>query len=130
MNEKWIDNEKKEIYFLEWLSKESGFSENQILKNMKPENQGWANNSFIFYSLEEYLNSIECLEDYLSKIFDWGKSFIEPNYYFWDSLYHYWIKTVKKYKDFKIKFSNLEIDYYKFKIKESDKKLKVKNLKI
>ena len=31
--------QKETLYFLEWIAQESGFNEDQILENMRPENQ-------------------------------------------------------------------------------------------
>ena len=129
MNEKWIDNEKKEIYFLEWLSYKSGFSVKQILKNMRPENQGWRGNNLCYSDIYTFLKKNHP-SDYLTNLFLWERSILKSNIEFWENLGREWGEIIYEYSDFKIKFSNLEIDYYKFKIKESDKKLKVKNLKI
>jgi len=63
LEEKWINNDKKEIYFLEWLAQASGFSEEQILENMKPENQKWSDKNFIYYSIDEYFDTIDYPED-------------------------------------------------------------------
>ena len=132
MIEKWIDHNKKEIYFLEWLANESNFTENQILENMKPENQRWDDEKFIYYSINEYLDSVDYPEDYMSKIFDWQKSFLKSDYLFWNFFYEKWIDFLKKYRSYKILFSKSKINYYKFKIesKIKNKNLKSKNLKI
>ena len=132
MEEKWIDHEKKEIYFLEWLAQASGFSEEQILENMKPENQKWSDKNFIYYSIDEYFDTIDYPEDYLAKIFDWQKSFLKPDYLFWDTIYEKWIKNIKKYRSYKILFTHLKIDVDSFKLNNLvlKEKLKIKSKKL
>ena len=122
---------EKQIYFLQWLSKESGFTENQILENMKPENHGW-DDRINYSSLRDFKNKEFKKIQWLENLFLWERSILKPDFEFWDDINTQWrsINTIIKPQN--IKFSSSKIKNWKI-IKETkkDKETKsVKNLKI
>ena len=139
MEEKWINNDKKEIYFLEWLAQASGFSEEQILENMKPENQKWEFDISTYYSLKEYLKSVKIKKDHVAYIFDWKNSFLKSDNLFWAKLSLVWCSLLNEYSEYRIKFSRYKIDNSSFEIIDKlntndmntdSKKIKVKEKKL
>ena len=119
------------IYFLEWLAKKSGFSEDQILENMRPENQKWDSDDYI--SIKEfYKNNNTC--KWVNKLFFWEKSFLKPDYGFWIKFYNKWYDLVKA-NEYNFEFSRYPIKdwklikptepFEKVKIKIKSKKLKI-----
>ena len=64
----------KTIYFLDWLSQESGFSVPQLVEAMKPENQGWENNHFKYKSVNEFFEKYDPIK-YVYYIFNWKNLF-------------------------------------------------------
>jgi hypothetical protein len=132
MKEKWIDHSKKEIYFLEWLAQASGFTEEQILKNMKPENQKWSyglNDSRTYLNVDQFIKEKKAIE-YMNYLFKWNKSILFAKYRFWQDIDNNWIDLIenKDYLGYEIKFSNLRINSEIFKIEKE--KIKIKNRKI
>ena len=129
MKEKWIDHKKKEIYFLEWLSKESGFSENQILENMRPENQKWNDKIREYRSIEEFQKNN--FYDWIIKLFLWKNSFLNKNEFFWSNICYNWSSLLDYYlsENYKIKFSKYSINDWKIqkinKFIVKEKKLKI-----
>jgi len=120
--------QKKTIYFLEWIAQESGFSEDQILENMKPENQRWDSNDCILIE-EFYKNNIEDICRWVGKLFSWDKSFLKPGYHFWEKIYDKWYDLVEANK-YNFEFSRYPIVNWKIvkpfeKIKIKSKKLKI-----
>ena len=114
--------QKETIYFLEWLAYESGFTENQILENMKPENQKWIR-ATPDESINKFLETTSKI-NFCSKIFKWKDSFLKPNYYFWKNINYKWEKISDSDK-YNIEFSRYPIKNWK--IIELPKKVKVKS---
>ena len=98
--------QKETIYFLEWLVQESGFSEGQILENMKPENQRWNINKCTL--IEDFYINTEKKYKWVSKLFCWKESFLKPEYYFWENIYMKWYDLVDS-KRYNIVFSRYPI---------------------
>ena len=137
MEVNWVDYDKKEIYFLEWLAQATGFTEEQILENMKPENQKWSRSKNTHQTISEYLDNVIYAEDYITELFNWEKSILIPSFYSWEIFRKKWLETVLKHKNFKIKFSCLIIDNNSFKLIQSSLKsnlmsnrIKIKEKKI
>jgi hypothetical protein len=137
MEANWIDYNKKEIYFLEWLVQATGFTEEQILENMKPENQKWPRSENIHHTLLEYLDNVVYTEDYITELFNWEKSMLIPSFFSWEIFRKKWVRTVLKHSNFKIKFSCSVIDNNSFKLIRSSSKsnlisnrIKIKEKKI
>ena len=121
------EEQKETIYFLEWLSQESGFTENQILENMKPSNQKWANIE-PYDSIENYI--FENIEfDYCTQLFSWKNSFLKPDHNFWENINFKW-ETIIDSKNYHIEFSRYPIKNWKLKIPFEKIKVKSKKLKI
>ena len=114
------------IYFLEWLSKESGFTENQLLSNMKPENQKW-NDYNSYNSIEEFLKIKSDTSNWIIALFTWGRSFLKPDYNFWRNLDIKWYNLVKA-NEYNFEFSRYPIENWR--IMKSTKKIKVKSKKL
>ena len=127
MEEKWIDHKKKEIYFLEWLSQASGFTEEQILKNMKPQNQKWGRNVYLYKTIDEIKNRSRY--EWLHLLFFWKESFLNNSEFFWANIEYDWVALLKQYssKNYKVLFSKYPILNWKI---QKIIKLKFKNLKI
>ena len=121
--------EKKTIYFLQWLSKESGFTENQILENMKPENQGW--DDINYNSIEEFLEKENDSRYWFTNLFLWENSFLKPNISFWNRIDNK-LDTLLYSNEYNIVFSKYLIKNWKIvkKIKETKEVKLIKNLKI
>ena len=125
-----VDHSKNEFYFLEWLAQATGFTEEQILENMKPENQGWKNNNNVYYSINEFKK--KDVYDWIDKIFSWEKSFLNNEEFFWANFSFDWSALLDHYlsKNYRIKFSKYPIKDWKIqKIKEI-KTFRVKEKKI
>jgi hypothetical protein len=118
---------KKTIYFLEWLAKESGFLEDQILENMKPENTGW-NEINSYCSIKEFIEHVSKLR-YLVNAFNWRNSFLKPEYIFWGKINNKWFDLVDdgvyniEFSEYPIK--NWRVNKFTKKIKVKSKKLKI-----
>jgi len=78
--------EKETIYFLQWLSKESGFTENQILENMKPENHGW-DDRINYSSLRDFKNKEFKKIQWLENLFLWEKSILNNDFVICDRFF-------------------------------------------
>jgi hypothetical protein len=112
-----------QIYFLEWLAKESGFSESALLKQMLSYYQKWdpRSSQFIKHILKF------CKFDWLGYAFSWRESYLNNNYDFWLNIDDKWRKLLKEisseeYKN--IKFSKKPINEYLNKNKTKILKLK------
>ena len=121
------EEQKETIYFLEWLSKESGFTKNQILENMRPENQRW-DDLKPYKTIEEYHETRKNKDnEYLYKLFHWKFSILNDDHYFWDDINAKWLKLVKSNK-YNIDFCNSLI--INWKIIDTAKNIKTKKIKI
>ena len=110
----------KTIYFLDWLSKESGFSVPELVEAMKPENQGWASENFV-YSSPHIIFKIASVYELVEFLFDWEHNILKKDFKFWRRISVKWIEYIKQFNtpttNLKIKFSkNYEISN-DFKIK-------------
>ena len=114
--------QKETIYFLERLAHESGFTEDQILENMKPENQKWID-KLQYSSIKEFIR-ISFAEDYIREIFLWEKSFLKPDYHFWNKIRYKWYDLADS-DNYYIEFSRYPIKNWRLKI--LPKKIKVKS---
>ena len=119
---------KQTLYFLQWLSRESGFTENQILENLKSKNQGWAelNN---YNSIEEFLKKYNSYQYWLGKGFCWENSLLKPDYEFWENLYDKFSIIINS-ENYNIEFSKYPIKNWEIIKKETKETKSVKNLKI
>ena len=117
--------QKETIYFLEWLSQESGFTENQILENMMPVNQSKEREGK-YISVEEFIEFYE-KKFWLGNLFHWKESFLKPEYYFWENLDDKWYNIIYSYK-YNIEFSRYPIENWR--IMKSTKKIKIKSKKL
>jgi hypothetical protein len=132
MKEKWIDHSRKEIYFLEWVAQASGFDENQILENMKPENQKWISSINNYYTIEDFIEKeIAC---WVSRLFYWDRSILNSLYEFWNKIDVKWKRNFIFYKknNYKFIFSKYPILNWKIQMKSSLKfqKIKIKENKL
>jgi hypothetical protein len=114
--------QKETIYFLEWLSQETGFTENQLLENMRPENQRWSY-AKPYKSINEFLETTY-ENNYCSKIFKWDSSILKSDEFYWKIISSRWIKLTESNK-YNIEFSRYPIEDWK--IVKSPKKIKVKS---
>ena len=120
------EEQKKTMYFLEWIAQESGFTENQILSNMKPSKQRWQ--KIKYFSITEFIDSFS-IANYVIRIFHWENSFLKPDEFYWDKIHSKWGKLL--YEDeYNIKFSRYPINNWKIvkpieKVKIKSKKLKI-----
>ena len=117
------EEQKETIYFLEWLAHESGFTENQILNNMRPENQKWVIEQN-FFSIKNFLEKRTGKLNWINYLFNWSESILNVNYYFWRNLSRKWEYLVESNK-YNIEFSRYPIEDWK--IVKSPKKIKVKS---
>ena len=118
--------QKETIYFLEWIAKESGFTENQILENMMPENNKWFD-SHKYNSIEEFLKDKIDSSGWVNNIFYWEESFLKPDYYFWDKIFDKWYNLVKA-NEYNFEFSRYSIENWK--IVKPTEKIKIKSKKL
>jgi hypothetical protein len=113
----------KQIYFLEWLAKESGFSESALLKQMLPKYQKW--NDLTPLSFKEIIAHSKY--NWLGSSFNWERSFLKPSFKFWEEIDIKWRNLLKEIslEDYKnIKFSKKSIKEYLNKNKTKILKLK------
>ena len=113
--------QKETIYFLEWIAQESGFTENQILENMRPENQKWDSNMNV--PIEFFIKDKKNIDRWVGKLFDWEFSMLKPDELFWEDIYDDWENILKSNK-YNIEFSRYPIEDWR--IIKSKKKVKVK----
>jgi len=127
MKEKGINHTRKEIYFLEWLSYKSKFSVEQILRNMRPENQKWSRNTYLYKTIDE-IKDRSCY-DWLHLLFFWKESFLNDSEFFWVDIEYDWIALLDQFlpKKYKVLFSKYPIKNWKT---QKIINLKIKNLKI
>jgi len=109
------------MYFLEWLAQESGFTENQILENMRPGNH---HKEIIRYnSIEEFLEKTSSAY-WIADIFQWSESFLKPDANFWRKMYPKWQNLVDSER-YNIEFSRYPIENWR--IVKPQKKIKIKS---
>ena len=118
---------KKTIYFLEWIAQESGFTIDQILENMRPENQKWESPDYLLIN-DFYKNKDDACR-WVGKLFFWEGSFLNQEYQFWDNIYMKWSDLVDS-KRYNIEFSRYPIENWELikpveTIKVKEKKLKI-----
>ena len=65
----------KTIYFLDWLSKETQFSVHMIVEAMKPENQGWTSDDFIYTSPYKLIEN-SSMKELVENIFNWDFNYL------------------------------------------------------
>ena len=127
-----MQNKKETIYFLQWLAKESDFTETQILENMKPENQKWGEVNY-YKSAKDFVDENYNAQEYwLSDLFLWEQSILNPDHDFWSNINVKWEGIVYLLNKYTIEFSKYPIKNWKI-VKETkkDKEIKfIKNLKI
>ena len=115
--------QKETIYFLEWIAEKSGFTENQILENMRPENQCWEEfYDLEYFTIEEFKKIIP--EKYLLEAFYWDSSMLKPDELFWEDIHFEWDELVNSNK-YNIEFSRYPIENWE--MKTPPKKIKVKS---
>ena len=122
--------QKETIYFLEWLSQESGFTENQILENMMPVNNKWFD-LHKYNSIKEFLKDKIDSSGWVNNIFYWEESFLNPDHNFWSNFNNKWYNLVKA-NEYNIEFSRYPIENWKI-VKPTEKvkiKIKIKSKKI
>ena len=82
----------EQIYFLEWLAKESGFSESALLKQMLPKYQKW--NDLTPLSFKEIIAHSKY--NWLGSSFNWERSFLKPSFKFWEEIDIKWRNLLKE----------------------------------
>ena len=118
------EEQKETLYFLEWIAHESGFTEDQILENMMPANQKW-DDLKPYTSIEEYHKFRKYdNNEFIYKLFNWPKSFLEPSYDFWYKIHKKIIILVNS-NNYNIEFSRYPIKNWK--VVKPPKKVKVKS---
>jgi hypothetical protein len=125
------------IYFLDWIEENSGLSKNEFLENMKPENQGWEDNSRYYYSINEFFRKNSSFRNWLYNAFGWLKSkykpkikindkYVETSWHYLDKLWNEFIsENINKYV---FKFAREDIQNFKIIETNNVKTLKQKKL--
>ena len=133
MEANWVDHSKKEIYFLEWLAQASGFTEEQILENMKPENQKWISSYNKYVNIEEYQK--KDIYAWVGGLFYWRRSILNTHD-FWNEIDEKWKRIYRQFEKNNYKFIFSKYPILNWKIQKYDyknlkkNKLKIKNKKI
>jgi hypothetical protein len=114
----------KTIYFLEWLSKKSRFSQKALLEAMKPENQRWSEKDLYYYSIEDFIKFFN-KKDWVKSIFVWNDNILICDADFWNNIDVHWLDLLLYSKDVKIEFSRYPIKNFEFVKREEKLKTKI-----